>query len=143
MSAFDENPFADPSVQQATAANPAQAAASLDNYDPFSQQKTTTTSGAGGAGGGGGAGEVSGPAVMSPTQESNPPPPYNRSAQQTVTAADFQVGLGSPSLLPSPSLSSISRHYLDFIGAIWLPQSTLFRDIVVCYYVTSHRHPCP
>ena len=62
MSAFDENPFADPSVQQATAANPAQSAASLDNYDPFSQQKTTTA--------GGGGGEVSGPAVMSPTQES-------------------------------------------------------------------------
>ena len=87
MSAFDENPFADPAVQQATAANPAQATASLDNYDPFSQQKTTTTTS-----GGGGGGEVSGPAVMSPTQESNPPPPYNRSAQQTVTAADFQVG---------------------------------------------------
>ena len=85
MSAFDENPFADPSVQQATAVNPAQSAASLDNYDPFSQQKTTTSSGGGG-------GEVSGPAVMSPTQEANPPPPYNRSAQQTVTAADFQVG---------------------------------------------------
>ena len=28
---------------------------------------------------------------MSPTQETDPPPPYNRSAQQTVTAADFQV----------------------------------------------------
>ena len=91
MSAFDENPFADPAVQQATAANPAQATASLDNYDPFSQQKTTTTT----SGGGGGGGEVSGPAVMSPTQESNPPPPYNRSAQQTVTAADFQVTTGS------------------------------------------------
>merc|ERR1719481_1894136 len=27
---------------------------------------------------------------MSPTQETDPPPPYNRSAQQTATAADFQ-----------------------------------------------------
>ena len=106
MSAFDENPFADPSVQQATAANPAQAAASLDNYDPFSQQKTTTASG----GGGGGGGDVSGPAVMSPTQEANPPPPYNRSAQQTVTAADFQVGqLGA--------LGSPADYYLDPIAA--------------------------
>ena len=86
MSAFDENPFADPSVQQATASNPAPSAASLENYDPFSQQQKTTSA----SGGGGGA--VSGPAVMSPTQESNPPPPYNKSAQQTVTAADFQVG---------------------------------------------------
>ena len=34
---------------------------------------------------------MSGPAVMSPTQETDPPPPYNRSAQQTATAADFQV----------------------------------------------------
>ena len=44
MSAFDENPFADPSVQQATAANPGQSTASLDNYDPFSQQKTPASS---------------------------------------------------------------------------------------------------
>jgi len=84
MSAFDENPFADPSVQHASQANPGQSAASLDNYDPFSQQKTTT------AAAGGGGDSVSGPAVMSPTQETDPPPPYNRSAQQTVTAADFQ-----------------------------------------------------
>ena len=94
MSAFDENPFADPSVQQATAANPGQSTASLDNYDPFSQQKTPTSSAGGSA--------VSGPAVMSPSQETEPPPPYNTSAQQTVTAADFQVSLSWQLELHSP-----------------------------------------
>lgn len=80
MSAFDENPFADPSVQQATAASGQ--TAGLDNYDPFNKQKTTTNSAAAGGQ----------PAVMSPTQEAAPAPPpaYTQSAQQTVTAADFQ-----------------------------------------------------
>lgn len=80
MSAFDENPFADPSVQQATA-NSAVADKGLDNYDPFNKQNTTTTS----------VGQQ--PAVMSPTQESVPapaPPTYTQSAQQIATAADFQ-----------------------------------------------------
>jgi len=80
MSAFDENPFADPSVQQATASSGQ--SAGLDNYDPFNKQNTTTTA-AGGQ-----------PAVMSPTQEAAPapmpPPAYTQSAQQTATAADFQ-----------------------------------------------------
>ena len=74
--------FQDPAVQQAAAGNGGQtAAAGLDNYDPFNKQKTTTTAAPA-------AGEQ--PAVMSPTQE-NPPPAYNQSAQQTVSAADFQV----------------------------------------------------
>jgi len=81
MSAFDENPFADPSVQAATA-NTGKTA-SLDNYDPFGKQQETTTSGGNSAGGGGG------PAVMSPTQEV-PPPAYQPTAQQTATTADFQ-----------------------------------------------------
>jgi len=75
MSAFDENPFADPSVQAATANTKT---ASLDNYDPFGKQKETTNTTS-----------APGPAVMSPTQEA-PPPSYNQSAQQTATTADFQ-----------------------------------------------------
>jgi len=79
MSAFDENPFADPSVQQATAtAGTASATASLDNYDPFSKEKQRVA-----------AAPPSQPAVMSPTQEPAPPP-YNPSSQQTATNADFQ-----------------------------------------------------
>lgn len=79
MSAFDENPFADPAVQ--AAANSGRTA-SLDNYDPFGRQQQTTTAAARGGGG------SVGPAVMSPTQE--PPPPYQPTAQQTITTADFQ-----------------------------------------------------
>jgi len=79
MSAFDENPFADPSVQRATAGSGQ--VAGLDTYDPFSKEKS-----------GGGQ-----PAVMSPTVDSvtvqppsAAPPPYTPSAQQTATSADFQ-----------------------------------------------------
>jgi len=85
MSAFDENPFADPSVQAATA-NTGKTA-SLDNYDPFGKQQPTTTSAAAPPPAAGVGGGEPGPAVMSPTQE---PPPYNPSAQQTATTADFQ-----------------------------------------------------
>jgi len=86
MSAFDENPFADPAVQQATANSGGGTSAGLDNYDPFNKQNATTASVAGG---------VSQPAVMSPTQEAAPapgpaPPTYTQSAQQIATAADFQ-----------------------------------------------------
>jgi len=80
MSAFDENPFADPSVQQATA-NSAQTPG-LDDYDPFNKQKTTTAPAPAAA-------PPSQPAVMSPTQEPGPPQ-YTPTAQQTVTSADFQ-----------------------------------------------------
>lgn len=78
MSAFDDNPFADPSVQAATANN-GQPTATLDNYDPFGKQQTTTTAGTG----------TVGPAVMSPTTEPAPPA-YSQTAQQTATTADFQ-----------------------------------------------------
>jgi len=81
MSAFDENPFADPSVQQATSASGAAPTASLDNYDPFSKEKQRVTPAAAPA--------TSQPAVMSPTQEAAPPK-YTPTAQQTVTNADFQ-----------------------------------------------------
>jgi len=77
MSAFDENPFADPSVQQATA-TASTANASLDNYDPFSKEKQRVA-----------AVPPSQPAVMSPTQEVAPPQ-YTPTAQQTATSADFQ-----------------------------------------------------
>jgi len=80
MSAFDENPFADPSVQQATA-NSGQTAG-LEDYDPFNKQKTTTAPAPAAA-------PPSQPAVMSPTQEVSPPQ-YTPTAQQTVTTADFQ-----------------------------------------------------
>jgi hypothetical protein len=79
MSAFDDNPFADPSVQAATANNGGPTA-NLENYDPFGKQQTTTTAGPGPA---------VGPAVMSPTAEA-PPPTYSQTAQQTATTADFQ-----------------------------------------------------
>jgi len=79
MSAFDENPFADPSVQQATTAGATTPSASLDNYDPFSKEKQRVAA----------APPPSQPAVMSPTQESAPPK-YTPTAQQTVTNADFQ-----------------------------------------------------
>jgi len=81
MSAFDENPFADPSVQQATA-NTGQTAG-LEDYDPFNKQKTTTAPAPAAAA------PPSQPAVMSPTQEVAPPQ-YTPTAQQTVTTADFQ-----------------------------------------------------
>jgi hypothetical protein len=77
MSAFDENPFADPSVQQATTAG-GTATASLDNYDPFSKEKQRVA-----------AVPPSQPAVMSPTQDPAPPK-YTPTAQQTATNADFQ-----------------------------------------------------
>jgi len=84
MSAFDENPFADPSVQQAAASSGQPAG--LEDYDPFNKQKTTSSApGAPGA-------ATGQPAVMSPTQEAAPAPPpqYTQTAQQQATAADFQ-----------------------------------------------------
>jgi len=97
MSAFDENPFADPSVQRAAAgpgSSQAQVSAVLDDYDPFSR---TTNPGQ--------------PAVLQTPQpaapaepqpssftplqpkyglQSQPPPQYSQSAQQTMLPQDFQ-----------------------------------------------------
>lgn len=80
MSAFDENPFADPSVQRATAGT-GQASAVLDNYDPFSKDSPAASQ----------------PAVMSPTVDTitlppsaAPPPHYSASGQQMSSTADFQ-----------------------------------------------------
>lgn len=83
MSAFDDNPFADPSVQQASAGGGA--VQGLNDYDPFSKEKRQTAPG------------LHQPAVMSPTSQEPapaptgvPPPQYTPSAQQTATTADFQ-----------------------------------------------------
>lgn len=74
MSAFDENPFADPSVQAAANGTPAP---TMDNYDPYGKQQQTTPA-------------VLPPSVPEVVPATNQPPPYNMSAQQTATAADFQ-----------------------------------------------------
>lgn len=99
MSGFDDNPFADPfaepSIQQATRGSSQNG---LEEYDPFSSQRTgnntTTTVGTGGNAAPYvqpvvGSGVVSGqPAVVTPTP--NNPPTYTPSAQQQVTTAEFQ-----------------------------------------------------
>jgi len=77
MSGFDENPFADPSVQRAVEGT-GTSKANLDDYNPFDAQKNTTTAG-------------SGPAVMNPSStHEEPPPAYTKSGQQQITTADFQ-----------------------------------------------------
>lgn len=76
MSGFDENPFADPSIQQAASV---EGSAGMGNYDPFNKDQQKTTSGA-----------TSPPAMMSPTREDPPPPKYEAGPQQTVTTEDFQ-----------------------------------------------------
>jgi len=91
MSAFDENPFADPSVQAATGGGPP--VQGLQEYDPFNRNK--------GEGG-------NQPAVMSPTSvesagpapgvlgqpaggaSAGQPPPYTPAGHQTATTQDFQ-----------------------------------------------------
>jgi len=80
MSAFDDNPFADPGVQAASGAGGGPSVAGLSDYDPFSGQQTASAS-------------SSQPAVMSPTSVEAPtsqPPPYTQSQQQTATTQDFQ-----------------------------------------------------
>lgn len=81
MSAFDENPFADPSVQRAVEGT-GTTKPNLDDYNPFDAQKNVTASGNN---------TGSGPAVMNPssTQE-EPPPTYTKSGQQQISTADFQ-----------------------------------------------------
>ncbi|XP_042207908.1 secretory carrier-associated membrane protein 1-like isoform X3 [Homarus americanus] len=100
MSGFDDNPFADPfaepSIQQATKGS---APNGLEEYDPFGSQSATntTTTTAGNNGNpptyvqptvGGGVGTGGQPAVVTPTP--NNPPAYTPSAQQQVTTAEFQ-----------------------------------------------------
>jgi len=87
MSAFDENPFADPSVQQATTGTGR--VADLEDYDPFNKQNQKTMGGGGGTGGVTPAAPPTQPAVMSPTSQ-DAPPQYTPTGQQTVTTADFQ-----------------------------------------------------
>lgn len=108
MSAFDDNPFADPfaepSIQQATRGS---AQNGLEEYDPFGGQSAGTTTTAQGVASpptyvqptvsGGGTGGVGGqPAMVTPTPAvggggvAAPPPSYAPSAQQQVTTAEFQ-----------------------------------------------------
>jgi len=83
MSAFDENPFADPSVQRAVEGTGTNRA-NLDDYNPFDAQRNATVS-ANNTGAG------SGPAVMNPTTtHEEPPPTYTKSGEQQISTADFQ-----------------------------------------------------
>jgi len=98
MSAFDDNPFADPSVQRAAAGSGGgahQVSAVLEDYDPFT--KTTTN-------------PPSQPAVLQASQAAPPPsysisppqvpsygsnapvnpPPYAQTNQQSMAQEDFQ-----------------------------------------------------
>jgi len=91
MSDFDENPFADPSVQSATQAARQSQNATLDDYDPF-----------GGGGNGGGVGGVSvngitptlpsttSPAVMQPVNVDVPPPAYQPTPAQRIDTEDLR-----------------------------------------------------
>jgi len=91
MSDFDENPFADPSVQSVTQAARQSQNASLDDYDPF-----------GGGGGGGGVGGISvngitptlaattSPAVMQPVNVEPPPPAYQPTPAQRIDTEDLR-----------------------------------------------------
>lgn len=88
MSDFDENPFADPSVQNATQAARQTQNASLEDYDPF--------------GGGGGSGGISvngvtpsmtntaSPAVMQPVNVEAPPPAYQPTPAQRIDTDDLR-----------------------------------------------------
>lgn len=90
MSDFDDNPFADPSVQNATQATRQTQNASLQDYDPF--------------GGGGGSGGVSvngitptmttttSPAVMQPVnvEAPTPPPTYQPTPAQRIDTDDLR-----------------------------------------------------
>jgi len=78
MSAFDENPFGDPSIQKAASS---ETGPGLTDYDPFNKDQQRTVSGS------------QQPAVMSPTSQepaAAAPPQYAPTAQQTVSSADFQ-----------------------------------------------------
>jgi len=89
MSDFDENPFADPSVQNATQAARQTQNASLEDYDPF-----------GGGGGSSGGVNVNGinptitatasPAVMQPVNFEAPPPAYQPTPAQRIDTEDLR-----------------------------------------------------
>ncbi|XP_043188455.1 secretory carrier-associated membrane protein 1-like isoform X2 [Amphibalanus amphitrite] len=81
MSGFDDNPFADPfadpAVKSATQSN----APGLEEYNPFDGQQTAAAPAAG---------TGAAPAVMSPTQDTQPPPPYTASSQQQINTEQLQ-----------------------------------------------------
>lgn len=80
MSGFDEeNPFADPSVQNAVSASQKQQQ-NLDDYNPFANQQQPP-------GPGGGAP----PVLNTQNVDSNPPPPsYTATNQQQISSRDFE-----------------------------------------------------
>lgn len=95
MSGFDDNPFADPfaepSIQQATQGT--RAPAGLEDYDPFSAtpvNNSTTPAVNNGPAGQMTQPVATQPAVVNPTPTSAPPPTYTPSAQQQVTSQEFQ-----------------------------------------------------
>jgi len=83
MSGFDEeNPFADPSVQNAVSASQKQQQ-NLDDYNPFANQQQPGVAGGGG------------PAPVLNTQSVDqsapaPPPSYTASNQQQISSSDFE-----------------------------------------------------
>ncbi|KAF0290416.1 Secretory carrier-associated membrane protein 1 [Amphibalanus amphitrite] len=89
MSGFDDNPFADPfadpAVKSATQSN----APGLEEYNPFDGQQTAAAPAAG---------TGAAPAVMSPTQDTQPPPPYTASSQQQINTEQLQEALRSGQL---------------------------------------------
>lgn len=71
----DDNPFADPSVQKATAASGDKA--NLEDYNPFDGQKTKTADGGK-------------PTAAINGQQAAPPPAYAPTGQQQISTAEFQ-----------------------------------------------------
>ncbi|XP_012142874.1 secretory carrier membrane protein isoform X3 [Megachile rotundata] len=97
MSGFDENPFAepsindpfaDPAIRRAVSSTPANRG--LEDYNPFADQGTQGTAQVRGASNPpiyGGVGATQQPATLQPTSQEAPPPNYARTPQQTVNAA--------------------------------------------------------
>jgi len=81
MSGFDEeNPFADPSVQNAVSGSKQQQQ-NLEDYNPFANQQ-------GVAGGGGGSSQP--PVLNTQNVEPIPPPSYTATNQQQISSRDFE-----------------------------------------------------
>lgn len=82
MSGFDDNPFADPFADPAVKSATQSSAPGLEEYNPFDGQQTAAAPAA-----------VPGaaPAVMSPTQDTQAPPPYTATAQQQINTEQLQA----------------------------------------------------
>ncbi|XP_053982418.1 secretory carrier-associated membrane protein 5A-like [Hylaeus anthracinus] len=96
-SGFDENPFgeptiddafSDPAIRRALASPPVDR--SLEDYNPFAEQFTQGTAQVRGAANPpiyGGIGATQNPAMLQPSNQEAPPPTYARTPQQTVNAS--------------------------------------------------------